>query len=264
MLLAGAAVSGLGVSVTNAGLLIDVRAFSKNGVSTGINAKSVAVNPGDTVIFRVFADVTGAAGNSLPEAIQSLSGSFLSTGGIKGDLLVTPTGITPPFADTGSTPGSQSDLDGDGDLDVGSNTDGDPAGFFIARSAQLRGPRSTDTFGSPVYTQAGSAPTAITDGTEYRIVTTMRMIVSSVGANTNVNFRKRTSSTFGFWSQDATENSTDNQDGTTAYSYTGGQSFTDSGTVSSGSPVLLTSVPEPATVGLAALAGLGMLARRRK
>src|SRR4051812_27460315 len=93
MLLAGAAVSGLGVSVTNAGLLVDVRAFQKNGVAVA-NPKSVAVNVGDTVTYRVFADVTGNNAN-LPDCLQSLAGSFLSTGGIKGTLSVAT--ITAPF-----------------------------------------------------------------------------------------------------------------------------------------------------------------------
>jgi hypothetical protein len=266
MLLSGAAVAGLGVTVANAGLIIDVRAVTKNGVAV-TNPKLVTVSPGDTMIFRVFADVTGSNAQKF-QTIQSLSGSFLSTGGILGNLAPpTGAGITPPFGGSGSSAGTASDLDGDGDLDIGSNTPSDPAGFFAIRSGNLTGPHSTDAAGNSVFTASGSQPTAIPGGTEYRIVTTLRMNISATGANTIVNYRARNSTTGGFWSQDADETSTviDNGDGTfsTAFGYSGGQSFTDTSSVV-GQGVTLTAVPEPATLGLAALAGLGMLARRRK
>jgi hypothetical protein len=267
MLLSGAAVTGLGVCVANAGLVIDVRAVTKNGAAV-VDPKNVSVAAGDTVIFRVFADVTGAAGNANPDTIQSLSGSFLSVGGGNfGNLTLTAAGITAPFGASGSSAGAQTDLDGDGDLDIGSNNPGDPAGFFAMRSASLTGPRSTDAAGNTVF-PAGAAPTPIPNGTEYRIITTLRMNVGA-GANGDsvVNFRTRPSTTGGFWSEDATEISTDNGDGTTAFSYTGGQSNTDTTNVA-GSGVTLHAgggiVPEPASLGLASLAGLGMLARRRK
>jgi hypothetical protein len=114
-----------GAGVAHAGVVIDLRAISKNGIATP-NPKLVAVAPGDTVIFRVFADVTGAAGNIAPDCLQSVSGSFLSTGGIRGNLSLDK--ITLPFDEPQSSVGATQDLDGDGDLDVGSNDNASPPG----------------------------------------------------------------------------------------------------------------------------------------
>lgn len=244
--------------MAGASLLIDVRAFSKNGSTAAItDPKLVPVTPGDTIVFRVFADVTGNDDN-LGDCIQDLSGSFLSTGTVHGDLLLTAAGITSPFGASGSSAGAGTDLDGDGDLDLGSNSPADPAGHFAIRSASLTGPRWWEGY---QWQFPPPPPTRIPDGWEYRIVTNLRMVVAGGAGSTLVNFRTRPSNTGGFWAQDATEISTDNGDGTTAYSYTGGQSFTNTTNVI-GSGVVLQAVPEPAALGLAALASLGLLARR--
>ena len=75
MLLSGAAVAGLGVSVVNAGLLIDVRAVSINGQAlngtTNTSKNITVVNVGDTIAFRVFADVTGSDASKF-QTLQSL------------------------------------------------------------------------------------------------------------------------------------------------------------------------------------------------
>jgi hypothetical protein len=71
-----------------------------------------------------------------------------------------------------------------------------------------------------------------------------------------VNFRNRASSTGGLWVENADEVTTDNGDGTYAVWYTGGTTFTDTSNVLSGAPVTI-GIPEPATLGLAAVAGLG-------
>ncbi|HEY7117287.1 MAG TPA: PEP-CTERM sorting domain-containing protein [Tepidisphaeraceae bacterium] len=239
----------------DAGLVIDVQAFSKNG-HTLDDPKGVLVAPGDTIIFRVYAQVTGAD-DTLPECFQSLTGSFLSSGATRGDLRLNAAGITAPFGASGSSGGQQADLDGDGDLDMGSNNDADPAGYVAVRAAQLIGPAlDHDDFHPP--------PRPIPGGWAYRIISNLRLNIASVGNGpTAVNFRPRISNTGGFWSLDATEIVTDNGDGTSAYSYTGGHSFTDTSLVQAGEPVMLLPVPEPAALGLAVIAGLGLLARRR-
>lgn len=236
-----------------AGLVIDLRAFTNDGHPLD-DPKTVVVAPGDTIIFRVYAQVTGAD-DMLPDCFQSLTGSFLTTGPIHGDLRLTAAGLIAPFNATGSSTGQQTDLDGDGDLDLGSNNDVDPAGYVAVRAPELIGPAlDNDDFHPP--------PRPIPGGWEYRIITAVRLIITSGGnAQTAVNFRPRISHTGGFWSLDATELSTDNGDGTTAYTYTGGTSFTDTSLVQVGAPVML--IPEPAAMGLLAVCGLGLLVRRR-
>jgi hypothetical protein len=268
MLLSGAAVAGLS-AVANAGLLIDVRAFAINGAPlSGPNTpKSITqIAVGQTVGLRVYAQVTGSNAN-LFQCLQSLSGSFLSGGGashLLGNMALAAAGQTAPFNSNGQSVGQATDLDGDGDLDIGSNTASDPAGFWAVRAASLTGPHSTDAGGTSVFPTAFQ-PTAIPGGTEYTLINNLRFVVTSLGSSaTQVNFRNRSSNTGGLWAENATEVPTDNGDGTTAFSYTGGMTFTDTSAVPSGLPVNIGVIPEPATFGLAALAGLGMLARRRK
>jgi hypothetical protein len=266
MLLAGAAVTGLGTAV-NAGLLVDVRAVTVNGAAlpAGSNAKNVTtgISVGSTVGFRVFVDVTGSDATKF-QALQSLSGSFLSgSGPTKGTLALSAAGQLIPFNSSGNSTGQQTDLDGDGDLDLGSNTASDPAGFWAIRSANLAGPHSTDSAGNTVYNPS-FPPTSIPGGTEYTVVNNLRFVVTALGGVTPVNFRLRASNTGGLWVENASEVTTDNGDGTTATGYSGGQTFTDTSNILAGAPVNVGLIPEPATLGLASLAGLGMLARRRK
>jgi len=268
MLLAGAAVSGLGVSVTNAGLLVDVRAVTVNGAAlpAGDTAKNVVgLTVGATVGLRVFVDVTGSDATKF-QALQSLSGSFLSgLGGTKGTMALSAAGQIIPFNSSGSSVGQATDLDGDGDLDLGSNTPSDPAGFWAIRSANLAGPHSTDAAGNSVFNPS-FPPTSIPGGTEYTVVNNLRFVVTAGGTATPLNFRNRVSNTGGLWVENANEVTTDNGDGTTATGYSGGTTFTDTSNILSGAPVSIQggTVPEPVGLGLASLAGLGMLARRRR
>jgi hypothetical protein len=155
-------------------------------------------------------------------------------------------------------------MDADGDLDLGSNDPNEPTGFFAVRSPRLTGWRSTDEVGNFVFTQTGSAPTSIPNGTEYRIVTTLRFFVVHINdpsGTTILNFRPRASTTGGFWSQDATEVIT-NEGDILAYTYTGGQPFTDTTNVISNGVTIVT--PEPSMAYASAIAGARMMLRRRR
>lgn len=102
-------------------LSFDVRAVALNGAPLS-DPKNVAVSLGDLVTFDLFAIVTGAEGNMGLEGFSSMStGSMFSSAGgkIRGDF-VSPQNVA-PFNATASSPGRIQDLDGDGDLDLGSN-----------------------------------------------------------------------------------------------------------------------------------------------
>jgi len=265
MLLCGATLTGLGVCAANAGLLIDVRAVTLNG-STNLGAGNspkamVNVHVGDTIGLRVLADVTGSDQTKF-QCLQSLSGSFLSSGGgTQGNLVLAPAGLIQPFNVIPSSVGQATDLDGDGDLDIGSNNPSDPTGYWAIRAETLTGPHSTFTSGEVIW-RPEFPPTPIPGGTEYTVTDNLRFVVTALGSPAAVNFRNRASNTGGLWAENANEVSTDNGDGTTAFGYTGGTTFTDTSNVLSGAPVTI-GVPEPAALSLASLSALGLLARRR-
>jgi len=266
MLLSGAAVMGLGVAA-NASLTIDVRALQINGVAiSGANLpKNITViNVGDTITFGVYADVTGTNPQKF-QTIQSFSGSFLSSGGTTRGNMNPAASRTIPFNANSSSVGLQQDLDGDGDLDIGSNVDSDAANFFAGRAASLTGPHSTDGAGNTVFVTAGTTPTPIAGGTEYR-VGTLRLTMTALGTPTLVNFRTRLAGTAATWSEDANEDiAVDPDSGASIITYSGGTQGT---LYLSGLPVSVGSggggpTPEPASLSLIGLAGLAMVRRRR-
>ena len=94
---------------------------------------------GDTVNFEIWFTVTGHDADAANEGVQTVNASLLSTnitgGSVNGTMVVNT--IEAPFNTTGTQRGAQADLDGDGDLDVGSNDNALPNGFFLARSGSL-------------------------------------------------------------------------------------------------------------------------------
>src|SRR3954454_20796636 len=153
MLLSGAAVIGLGNAVSNASLFLELRASSVDAAHAG----QVTFTPGSkqfklggtgavgaTLTMVVVAKVTGADANQSNDGILSLAGSFLSThgaataptGNMTATRQVSTTGLnqTSGFNGAGGQNGTPTDLNGDGDLDVGSNNDNDSAGFWAVRA----------------------------------------------------------------------------------------------------------------------------------
>jgi MYXO-CTERM domain-containing protein len=243
MLLSGATV-GMMAGAANAALNIDVRATGVTGGGTVANGKLVNnVAVGSVVTFDIFAVITGTNASTTDDKFISVSGSYLTTGPLHGNLLAdvvrTPLdsdGVAIPplgFDANGFSVGLQQDLDGDGDLDVGSTADSAANNFWAARF-----------FGAPNGSPAGSTnPT--TNGR--RIGFGTFTVTSATGA-TILNFDGRDAGTAGNWIEDGQTLSAASQNGVLGITING----TGGGTI-----------PEPATLSLAGLAGLAMVRRRR-
>src|SRR3954452_5625949 len=112
----------------------DVRAVSTSS-GTVFDAKHVEYTGGGggTVTFEVWSVITGYdPSNPNPDFLDYLHGSFLSAnGGLLGDLRAQ---FAEEYGDFIASNGLRQDLDGDGDLDVGSNIDDSFANFFRAYS----------------------------------------------------------------------------------------------------------------------------------
>lgn len=100
---------------------------------------ATVANVGDQVKFDIWFTVTGHDTDLTNEGLQTVNASLLSTNLIGGSVngTITVDTIEAPFTANGSQTGSQVDLDGDGDLDVGSNNNANLEGFFLARSSSL-------------------------------------------------------------------------------------------------------------------------------
>lgn len=264
----GAVAAGLGASQALAALTVDLRvtSVSAGGGTVAPGGKAVTDSvAGATVTMAIWAQVTGSDPSKF-QALQSLSGSFLSSnGGLLGNLAAT---RQSPWNANSSSNGLAVDLDGDGDLDVGSNDPNSADNFFAGRANNLLGPNSTDANGVAVFNATNRQ--AILGGTEYR-VGTLRFVVGSGSPATLVNFRPRQVGTGATWVENATETTVEDSDnpGVFLTSYSGGQTQSPgTGVYAAGAPVSIGVsggiTPEPASLSVIGLAGMGLLARRRK
>ncbi|MEA2735822.1 MAG: hypothetical protein QOE14_2273 [Humisphaera sp.] len=93
---------------------------------------------GQQVNLEIWVTITGHDSDLTNDGFQSLTASFLSTnitgGSVQGTLAAQ---YIAPFNGGGASTGAQVDLDGDGDLDVGSNNNATDVGFFRARSGTM-------------------------------------------------------------------------------------------------------------------------------
>jgi len=240
--LAVAAAIGLGSfaasQAADASLVIDIRATAINGAALPASStpKDVIANPGDVVTLQFIARVAGADAVNTNDGFGAVHGAIKSsTGGLLGNL--GGSFVTAPFNGSGSQNGSAVDADSDGDLDIGTTpVGGTAATFWIPRSPVI------DTGGTPV---AGSDPAA-----KEWVVGGATFTVTGNTGETFIDFlnRKNPNNTanvaYGTWNED-----------------TVGKNPV-SGTISDSA--LRVSVPEPTGLALAGIAGLGLLARRRK
>jgi hypothetical protein len=95
---------------------------------------------GQVINLEIWANVRGANASTADEALQIAVGSLLSSNGNGGAANGTlTTKLVSPFNGFGSQLGVKRDLDGDGDLDVGTNVATDGSSFFAARAGGMIG-----------------------------------------------------------------------------------------------------------------------------
>jgi len=241
---AACGLAGVAANQADASLVIDIRATAINGAALNAQStsKDVRVAPGDTVTFGVFAQTSGANGQN-DEAFQGVLGVFRSNGSLLGDLV---SHTTAGFTGNGAQQGSQVDVDSDGDLDIGIGPNTPTANgntVFQARSNSLE--------------QSGTILDANSEEFEIGSLTFAIKPGALDGQSASIDFfnRKNPNGTnqlsYATWAEDAVTSPPGNKNPT-------------NGLVSGNSSVVTVGVPEPTGLALAGIAGLGLLARRRK
>jgi len=239
-----AAVAAIGLAglstVAHAGLVVDLVPTGGTGDAL-INGKTVTVGTaGDVIHFNIVATVSGADA-AANEGMQTAFGSAVSTpgsGGAQGNF----SAAVPvsPFNGANSFGGTVQDLNGLPGLDVGSNNAASSADWIELRSNSSTagtGASDTSTF------LLGTIDFTVTAAPGAGSTTTLSWLPRAGGATT----------AGGIWTQDGQV--ANNTTGTLAGhggSYTGG------------SAVSIVAAPEPGSLALLGLGGLGLLLRRRR
>jgi hypothetical protein len=142
---------------------------------------ATATSVGQVITLVAFADVSSTEAGTT-DGFQETTGSFLSaataSGAVAGNLSAS---LEPTFINNGSQAGTVQDLNADGNLDVGSNTNSDIAGFFNARAASMI---------TSAYSGAGVSVSGDTFQVPIGLITYTVTSLNS-GKPTDINFRVR-------------------------------------------------------------------------
>ncbi len=247
--------------VSNASLMIDLR-FADGG-------KNYAVaTPGSLapITINAWAVATGTAGNASEEGLQSVIAAIRSqivNAGITGSI--TSAQLAPGWGGSGSSVGvaTNTSADGIGDWGNASNT---PltlgSTFFRARTAKVA-PNQID-YGD-ASSPAGSVFNNLADGGAEFLIGTFTFTPTATPLGAVLKYAPSTSNggtvaPAGWW-EDSSDTSASNPNGGKLVSTgTLGPANPNAGGVNA---VTITVIPEPTTLGLAALAGMGLIRRRR-
>ena len=111
-------------------------------------ASATVSSIGQVLNLQVLATVTSVNNNASQDKLQDLSGSIISVAAaskaVAGNLAAK---NISPFNANGAAPGLQQDLNGDGNIDVGTNNTVSTQGLFFARSSPAQGPSAGTTVG---------------------------------------------------------------------------------------------------------------------
>jgi len=234
MILFVVVIAGILASSASAAVILQYDLRNSSG------GKTVSVSAvGQEVTLSLYAMVYNGDGNANNDGFCAASGGITSAGALKGDLQDVVLQV--PFNTfTGTGVGLHVDLDADTDLDVGQVSTGTTVSDFINA---ISGATSDYTYD-------------VTEGDwqVWHIVDVTFKVNSGAAADqsTDVNFQARNGTSI-----DKPQKL--NMDGT-YYKFKGN----DTANVGIGAPVVITFIPEPATMALLALGGVATLLRKRK
>jgi hypothetical protein len=225
-LLVSSAALALAAGTASANLVVDLVPQS--------GTEPLILNPGDTFSLNIVATIdSSATGTGLQSAQGRIRTSGLAIANVTSALTSAPFNGANHQDTDGPAFATLVDLDADTDIDVGSNNNGSSAGFFAFRSDAITLGNSftvgTVTFSVPLNAVPGSTGTAVWE----------RRVAGTTGSGSAV-WREGTSVFSG---------ST-----TAAELYLNGDGVT----------YEIAAVPEPTSLALAGMTGLGLLARRRR
>lgn len=250
----------------------DLRVREVTGGGTVSGAKSVTnATAGSLVTLDLYFVIANGNANQADDGVSSLQGSVRSlAGGLLGNVGGNPQGaaatnnnLAAPFQGPGSQNGYTFDIDGDGDLDLGRDAEfGTPVTdtAFTPQNQYLTASSTAATPGAPIFDTGGagnaelliaSIPFTVSgsDGTA-----SLQFIPHNAGSGTTGSRRNQRFTVDGISYQV-------NGAGTGIF---GPNSTAVTGAIAQGAPVTISAVPEPGTLGVLALAGTALLARRRR
>jgi hypothetical protein len=139
----------------------------------GGGKEATVTSVGQQIQMDIIVTITGHDADLSNDALQTVHLSLLSTNIVGGSVLGTlSSAFVAPFDSVVSQNGTQSDLDADGDLDIGSNVDGSSsAGYFLARAGSLQSDGATVSGTSKTW-KVGTATFTVT-GLNYGVQTNL-------------------------------------------------------------------------------------------
>jgi len=267
-MIAAAAIAGMAASANAAVMTYDMRIASATGAGQVTDSKTYTLAPGgasvgDVITLNLYTVLASTDATQTNDGFLTGEGSFKSgaagtiQGTLRGDVSGTPTTTNnvSPFNAATSTSGIKTDLDGDGDLDVGTNvTSGSlsPAPWFRAQTSGL--------------TQTGAS--AVSGNLEFLIGTTTFTVTDASGGISGINFQPRIRTDGGPTGPRLQKFTVDGiqysvNDAGTGSATVGTTSTATTGALTVGSPVSVVPAPEPASIGLLGVAAAALLRRRK-